>query len=280
MELKALQARTMAFLLGHPSNRVTDEDAMRQDLVGMQMYDAPLFAVGDAADPLFEALRGETVTHPEYALPGDWVTGARSVVSFFLPFTERVKASNAADMRRVSDEWLHARIEGQAMLKLVHDFVMDALRAEGFAAVAPMLDARFRMLAPYCSNWSERHTAFVCGLGTFGLSKGLITEKGVAGRFGSVVTDCPITPTLRAYSGVYDYCTRCGQCAANCPVRCIDPARGEDGAKAHPPCSKYLQAMERLPVRGKSQKKRYGCGKCQVATPCQDGIPTRTSGIG
>ena len=40
----------------------------------------------------------------------------------------------------------------------------------------------------YASNWSERHVAYVCGLGTFGC-QGLITSKGLAGRFGSIITD-------------------------------------------------------------------------------------------
>lgn len=61
----------------------------------------------------------------------------------------------------------------------------------------PGLDARFvkivadRNFTGYAgisektfgSNWSERHAAYVCGLGTFGLSKGLITDKGMGRTF-------------------------------------------------------------------------------------------------
>ena len=36
------------------------------------------------------------------------------------------------------------------------------------------------------SCWSERHAAFVSGLGTFGLCDGLITPVGKAMRCGSV----------------------------------------------------------------------------------------------
>lgn len=39
----------------------------------------------------------------------------------------------------------------------------------------------------------------VCGLGIFGLSKGLITSKGIAGRFGSIVTELQIIPNEREY---------------------------------------------------------------------------------
>ena len=73
----------------------------------------------------------------------------------------------------------------------------------------------------FTSSWSERHVAFVCGLGTFGLSKGLITEKGICGRFGSVVTTAELPRTERPYTGIYEYCIQCRACARNCPVGAI-----------------------------------------------------------
>lgn len=36
----------------------------------------------------------------------------------------------------------------------------------------------------FASSWSERHTAHFCGLGTFGVSDGLITSVGKAVRVG------------------------------------------------------------------------------------------------
>lgn len=275
MDNAVLLAKATDFLLSCHLNTISDEDAMRPDLVGMQIYDAPIMAVADAADPLFETLREKTVVHPEHMLPGNFLPGARRVVSFFLPFTERVKAANAADIRRPVAEWMHARVEGAQMQAAFGDFLVDALTAEGYHAVVPLVDARFKMLEKYRSNWSERHIAYICGLGTFGLSKGLITAKGVAGRFISVITDCDLAVTQRAYTDVYGYCTRCGLCAKHCPIRCIDTDAHPHLAKAHPPCDKYVTSMKKMPPLGKSRKPRYGCGKCQVATPCQDGIPVQ-----
>ncbi len=273
MDFEALKAAATAFLLHHEGNAVSADDAMRDDLAGLTLFDAPVFAVGAADDPLFAELREPGAVHPEYALPEEWVPGARSVVSFFAPFSARVKEANAVDAKNPADEWLHARAEGEAMLNRLRVFVRDAFITEGYAAVAPMLDSRYRMLERFAPNWSERHTGYVCGLGTFGMSKGLVTEKGVAGRIGSVVTDCPLPVTERLYADRYANCSRCGACAARCPVRCIDPARGMDAAKAHPACSAFLDAIEARPARGKSAKPRYGCGKCQAGVPCQDGIP-------
>lgn len=273
MELDCIQKAATVFLLQHPDNFIREDDAMRESLVGLRLYDAPIFAVAAADDALFASLRRPEAIHPDYPLPEDWLKGAKSVISFFVPFTERVKADNAVDMRFPADAWLHARFEGDLLLRALCAYLASLLSESGHQAVAPVIDPRYGMLAAFTPKWSERHAAYIAGLGTFSLSKGLITEKGVAGRLGSVVTDLWLPPTKRAYDGLYDYCIRCGRCAAHCPVKAIDPARGMHAAKHHPPCSAFLDHTKTAPPRGKSGRKRYGCGKCQVGVPCQDGIP-------
>lgn len=256
-------------------NRVQAEDAMRGDLVGLQLFDEPVFAVGDAANPLFERLKEPQVVHPEAMLPKDWLPGARRVISYFLPFTQAVKASNSLDFRFPSDEWLHGRIEGQMFLDFLGGQISRQLIDRGFSAVVPSSDARFRYITPFISNWSERHAAYICGLGTFSLNKGLITEKGMAGRIGSVITDCELPVTRRPYSEIYEYCTVCRECEPHCPVSAIDAARGMHSAKDHIPCKQFQDEIKAMPPRGASRRVRFGCGKCQVAVPCQDGIPER-----
>ena len=116
----------------------------------------------------------------------------------------------------------------------------------------------------FSSNWSERHVAYIAGLGTFGLSRGLITEKGMAGRFGSLVTTAELPVTERPYTDLYEYCSRCGACIRRCPVGAIT----QEG-KRHEPCSEYLAEMKHRFAP------RYGCGKCQVKVPCMAGIPKK-----
>jgi epoxyqueuosine reductase QueG len=147
------------------------------------------------------------------------------------------------------------------------------LEQAGYGAVVPALDPRFSTKSPFTgdnssqdyftSNWSERHTAYICGLGTFGLSRGLITARGIAGRLGSIITTLPLEPTPRSYTGLYDNCINCGACVRNCPVGAISAERG----KRHPPCSAFLDRVT------EKHKPRYGCGKCQVKVPCEDRIP-------
>jgi epoxyqueuosine reductase QueG len=173
-----------------------------------------------------------------------------------------------------ADEWLHARIEGQAFQNRICGFAEELLKKEGYAALAPMIDSRFKSGNPlvpdetkqdsYSSNWSERHAAYAAGLGTFGLSRGLITRKGVAGRYISVITSAFFEPDKRPYTGIYDYCINCCACVRNCPAQAITKEAG----KTHYPCWQFLESTKA------KHAPRYGCGKCQVKVPCEDRAPT------
>ena len=148
MLLEKIAAAAEEFMDG-AVNYVAAEDALRPDLAGMRIYDEPLFGAAAADDPAFAELR-----RPEAMLPHDWLPGARSVISFFLPFTETVRSTNRAERAQPSDEWLHARIEGQMAIAALGEYLKGFLEREGAAAVFPTTDARFKMLAPYASNWS------------------------------------------------------------------------------------------------------------------------------
>lgn len=239
---------------------------------GMAIYGQPLTAFADASDPIFEQLKTAGVLGPQFIEPKGWFASAASVISYFLPFTEDVRASNRLP-GMVSEEWASARIDGEAFNNALRLFVADFLRGEGYEAVAPAVDRRFRIAVPpdggfAVSNWSERHVAYVAGLGTFGLHKGLITQKGCAGRFGSVVTSLPLEPTRRSYSGAFAYCPyltdgKCGNCVARCPAQAIS-LLGKDKEI----CARYIDTE----IKPRFAP-RYGCAKCNTAVPCETGIP-------
>lgn len=256
-------------------NFVTAENAAHTDLIGMKFYEQPLFGIADANDPMFEALRRDVIKNDGYLLPGDIVPGARSVISWFLPFSEDVRRDNSRSLTEFSDAWRQARVEGQETVFALGSAIVDALAAEGYSAVQPSQSAFFKMLAPFCSNWSERHTAYIAGLGTFGLSKGLITKLGMAGRIGSVVTDAPMNKTCRGYTSPFEWCSMCGACAKRCPALAIDPSRGVANGKDHTVCQPYLGTSGVLQPCGKGEKQRYGCGKCQTGVPCEHMIPEK-----
>jgi len=235
---------------------------------GVKVWDLPLFGYASADDYLFPMFKTDRVVTEKYMLPGEWLEGAKTVISFFLPFTAEVRESNRVG-KEPSFEWLYGRIEGQQFLGEICVAIAEKLRENGYKAEIPALSDRFAIyrdpeaIQPIASNWSERHTAFACGLGTFSLSKSMITKKGSAGRFGSIITDAVFEPTPREYEEIYEYCSMCGGCISRCPVNAISLEKGKNQKL----CSDYCAEM-----RAKYSP-RYGCAKCQCGCPCESGIP-------
>lgn len=266
MTADRLQALVSDFLHTSPANLVPAEKALAPDCAGLRIYDTPLLGFADARDPLFAQLRDTPeVNLPDLLLPTEWLPAGRTVVSIFLPFTQEVRASNRADMSWPSSAWMNARIEGQQCIVALCRHLQQQLEAAGFASLTPLLDSRFASWeAPHFrSNWSERHAGYVCGLGTFSLSKGLITRRGMAGRFGSLITALELPPTPRSYRSSHEHCTLCGQCVAHCPVGAISLESGKDHAK----CAAFLAKTK------EPSPPYYGCGKCQVGLPCEERNP-------
>ncbi|WP_371362051.1 Epoxyqueuosine reductase [Sporomusa rhizae] len=255
-------------------NYVAEEIAISPRVVGLKMFEEPLCAIGSATDRYFNELKKNTAIGEHFLLPQQWLPEAKTVISFFFPFTKEVKTTNNRDKVWPSDEWLHARIEGQEFINKFAIYIKSVLQDAGYKGVAPSLDERFwsksafnsatvHPEASFTSNWSERHVAFVCGLGTFGLSKGLITSKGMAGRFTSLITDLELTPDTRNYRDIYEYCSHCGACVKKCPTGAISLEEGKD----HPTCCAFVGTT------AEKYAPRYGCGKCQTGVPCESKIP-------
>jgi len=230
------------------------------ELKDLKIYEEPLVCIADAADPLFLQLKNPDVVGPHHMIPEEWLPGAQTVISYFLPFTTRVRESNYTE-GDPSTEWLYARIEGQICNNALCQYLLDEFVKNGVDAIAPSLDKRFKVIEKR-SNWSERHAAYIAGLGTFNLSKSLITQKGCAGRFGSVIVNRKYEPTPRLYKDIYEYCNNCGACIDRCPPQAIT-AEGKD----HTICSNFVDAVL------KKYNPRYGCGKCQTDVPCEHCIP-------
>lgn len=275
MEKDDLIKMAADFVENSEYNLIPKEIALTEALVGMRIFEPPLFACGSADDEYFNRLKEPPAIGQHFLAPKEWLPQAKTVISFFLPFTEAVKEGNRRDMSWPSEEWLHGRIEGQAFVDKLCLYLNSQLIDAGYESLVPSLDERFSAKmgsqeksnsgdnVVFTSNWSERHVAFVCGLGTFGLSKGLITEKGVCGRFGSVITELYLPADKREYEGIYEYCTQCGACVKNCPADAISLDKG----KNHLVCTYFLNKT------AAKHKPRYGCGKCQVAVPCENRIP-------
>ena len=129
------------------------------------------------------------------------------------------------------------------------------LREADYLAIAPALPGLVKVYhdegtRPPAATWSERHILYAAGLGTFSLSDGFITPRGIAMRCGSVVTNCRSIP---ATPRVYKNHTRqlplisregtCGKCIARCPAGAIS-AQGHDKAKCERLSGRALENLK------------------------------------
>ena len=239
------------------------------------IYDEPIVGVTNTDDPLFKKFKeDENIIGDVFCMPDEWLPGAKSVISYFLPFSEKVRSSNYSD-GACSMEWLHARFQGEEFNQNVRRLIIEEIKIRGGEAVGPLLEDKFfKDFEVYTSNWSERHVAYIAGLGTFSHSRSLITAKGTAGRFGSVITDLELIPTKREYDDPFSYCLyttegKCGKCIDRCPAGAISKETKDKSI-----CAKHLLETDLT----KKEREEFGypyspCGKCQTKVPCESGIP-------
>lgn len=155
--------------------------------------------------------------------------------------------------------------------------MVEQLTSTGYLATAPYWQPYFKTFAnekgPY-SNWSERHVAFAAGQGTFSLSDGFITERGIAHRCGSVVTSLLLAPSSRTASGPYSNCLayaglKCNACIKRCPAGAIS----EQGHNK-PKCQQYMRSIGYNETAFRehgydNNTSVAGCGLCQTKVPCE-----------
>lgn len=254
---------------------------------GEPAWDAPVIGFARGDDEFFDFLKehiGEEHFKPieifKKIFPDEKVEAEDlSVISYGLPQTAMTKADQAKMTDIPSERWSRARMEGEEFNEWLRVKLADMLIEMGYPATAPMQTPYFKWIDHpefvWSSTWSERHTAYACGLGTFGLSRGLISEKGIAMRYGSVVVKAKLQPSPRPYKMDHMYhCLfskngSCTSCIKRCPGGAIS-AEGMDKKKCRDYQSDYVQKI--APGRHGTEK-AAGCGLCQCGVPCQDKQP-------
>lgn len=246
----------------------------------------PLVGFSRGDDELYDFYK-EHIDRDFYRTPAEWLEAVYgksfspaniSVISWFLPHTDDTKEKCRALDDCPSLEWTMVRVHGEECNRRLAKALEEHLKSQGFDAVAPMCSEQFswgdseKFLK--ISNWSERHVAYISGLGTFGLCDGLISKKGKAGRYGSVIVNLPLEPTERDYTVYNEYCMAkdgCTACMKRCPAGAITE-KGHDKLK----CIKYHAEFIK-----KIDHERYGydgyavCGLCQTGVPCESCNPRK-----
>ncbi|MFH1501622.1 MAG: hypothetical protein ABIG03_01115 [Candidatus Eisenbacteria bacterium] len=101
---------------------------------GATRYREPIVGFAAADDPRFVELR--RLVDPDVLMPSDVLPEARSVASFFLPFSEDVVAANRADGRSVARGWAVAYVETNALLASIASRLIERLGRMSVRAAA------------------------------------------------------------------------------------------------------------------------------------------------
>ena len=256
-----------------------------QNQAGDRAFENPLVGFSKGDDPIYLDYKNHVgpfhwtpleifrLSFPGLETSADELT----VISWILPHIEATKRDNRRESQYPAERWARGKNYGEPFNVQLRKHLVDALQQKGIEAVAPTLTSQFsrKMSDKYgfASTWSERHAAYASGLGTFGLSDGLITPRGKAMRAGSVIARIRIAPTPRAYSDHHAYClfyTRgiCGKCIQRCPVDAISES-GHDKVA----CRRYLNEATVEYIKSQYNLDGKSCGLCQTAVPCESKIP-------
>lgn len=241
-----------------------------------RIYDEPIIKFASAEDPLFKEYKsiiGKKHFTPREAYEKEFGKNSYhdgTVISVVLPINEKIRKSN-----RVQKEWASKELLDSSSFDLrnISQYLTDILTEMGYKTVAPGDAKWFRKIIKLkgpISNWSERHVAYASGLGTFSLNEGFITEKGMAIRLVSVITELKLEPDGREAKNHMGNCLyynngTCGACIKRCPVNALTK-EGHNKWK----CYHHVYVVT---------EKKFGapqCSLCQTNVPCEYRNPTLT----
>lgn len=276
-------------LKGFINNYVEESPLNFCQLFKGNYFYAPVLGFARGDDPIFNEIKEQVGTESmtPYQALSNYINTAGilinlkpeevSVVSWVLPINSLIRKKNRLETAGPAPEWSYARNYGEEFNSELKRQVVDWFKNKGFIAAAPTLLPEFEIIRDknkgiFTSTWSERHTAYACGLGTFSLNDGLITSLGIAHRLGSVVVNAKLPQAVRPYKDYKEYCLSrqgCTSCIKRCPANAITPD-GHDKELCYKMNYTGEEAIARIKQLG---FKKTGCGLCQVGVPCEDRIP-------
>lgn len=222
------------------------------------LFREPLVGFSSADDPLYRQLK--EIVGPEHLDPHDILPEAKTIVSFFIPFAEKVVVSNRKQ-EFVAKEWAESYLEANKLINEISDKMIEYLKGRGISAATVKATHTYDEKTLKC-GWSHRSAAYIAGLGKFGVNRMLITKVGCAGRYGSVIVSHEIAPDKRTDE---EYCVyyqkgSCLNCIKACPVTALE-IEGFDKFKCN---ARLIENTKQFSDLGCCDV----CGKCVVAGPC------------
>ncbi|MBQ1715115.1 MAG: epoxyqueuosine reductase [Firmicutes bacterium] len=189
---------------------------MVRDIGRPDLYREPLVGFALADDPSLQNIK--EIVGPWHDTPQEQLPGAKTVIAFSVPFTEKV-AMDPGTAQFSGLIWSEAYVLINKNFDIMAQAVAELLRSNGYEAITVKTTNNYDpsdLVVP----WSHRTAAKAAGLGDFGRNRILITEKGSAVRYCSLLTTAEFEPS-RPYQG--PRCKgldggECTLCLEACPV--------------------------------------------------------------
>ena len=232
-------------------SEISRPDLFREPMIGFVSTDDP------------SIVNVKEIVGPWHDSPDDQLPGAKTIIAYTVPFTEKV-ALDPGYAKFSGLIWSEAYLLINKNFQIISETVADYLRSLGFEASTVTATNDYDPSDPV-SSWSHRTMACAAGLGTFGMNRILITRKGSAVRYCSLLTTAELEP-----SGPYEgpVCEGldegpCTICLDACPVDAL--RRWFDGGKFD--CQDLQEVYHERMIDELSVNTAGTCGKCIAACP-------------
>lgn len=246
------------------------------DPVYKDMFDSIKLGIQRADHVVFEKIKD---TIPDHLGPYDFCAlnnwppdkGDASVVSIAVYFKKCIVEENSRQQTHPSHSWYQVIYHLENFIKYFSTQISCYVDSMKHSAIFPKETALYKVYRENnikYANWSERHVAYACGLGSFGLHGALITDRGCTHHLMSFIVNTGFGAYSIPQELYYENCLylnehTCGKCMTRCPVNSITE-------KGH--CVRTCLGHESV-VNKKRAKEIYGieieaCGLCMSGVPC------------
>lgn len=190
--------------------------------------------------------------------PEDILPGAKSVITF----AYKLNSGAIENLPKTRNQYmLEFNAVNQILLQAAHK-ITRLLEDRGFISIGLGPEADIGDYPRLKADFSHKHSAVICGIGTFGVNNLLLAGKaGPRVRLASVLTAAELKYTnTKAESS----CITCGQCAENCPSGALSRWEGN-----YSPQTGWVIDKERCAHYIFVTNAGKRCGMCIAACPAE-----------
>lgn len=193
-----------------------------------------------------------------------------SVVSFALHYNRQIVIDNSMEKKYPSYSWIEMTDKFfNEVFEPISKFIQNILGNSKI--VYPTKNKLYIINGSEkikTANWSERHVAFGCGMGSFGLQGAFITEFGCNARLISIVTNKEFEDYSEPLKDIYSNCLYfqdkgCKKCIERCPVQSVTADK-----RIIEKCFEREYIENKKISLIKYGKEITACGLCMTGLPC------------